>query len=94
MKVSDAERIASEWVDAMEAVTVERDGATVEIHCVDEFRAQDMVNSIGLMLADKIAGWRRVVEAVPSPDERSERLSALIREHAAKGRDTEVTDGE
>lgn len=76
--VSDAERLTAEHVRLMETIRIDIDHDEVIIRCADDRQAADMAHSVALWLADRIAALRRVLDAVPSAEQRADRAMRLL----------------
>ena len=72
--ISSLEAIVNQWVDELSRIDIDVDQDRVIITCVDPYQANDVANSVALLLADKLVGWRRVLENIPDADEHSKRL--------------------
>jgi len=83
---SDIEGRTLDYIDRMVDISIEVDGDTVLINCADERQAEDMADSVALLLADRIQAWRRVAEGIPSREQRLARsLTTLQREEPEDG---------
>ena len=84
MKITDIEQLSTEWVDRLSEVKISFEGTSVVIDCVDDHQAHDIGYSVALVLADKVAGWRRVIEGLPSKDEVYDRMMGRLSATAAE----------
>jgi hypothetical protein len=82
--VSDVERMTTEHVERMASVKIDVEGVRVAIVCDDEFTARDLATAVALLLADRIAWWRQVVDQVPSRAEHVNRLTMALRKARAE----------
>lgn len=77
-ELSDLERLTADHIDRMHKVEIEIDGDMIHIMCLDEGQARDLATSVALILADRIASWRRVLAEVPSLEVKAERLAEVF----------------
>lgn len=87
--MSDIESRLGRYVERMESVHIGVESNRVTVTCVDHRQAEDMADSIALLLADRTVAWRRVATEVLSPDERHERLMASLKRASGPDRNKE-----